>query len=72
MLLLYKHHIYNIQVCTSPGKGIVNIPGSVGVLQEQGYQDLIAVEIDYLHPEFGDDTDKAVSEGIDYLNTLKK
>ena len=53
-------------------KGIVNIPGSVDVLQEQGYQDLFAVEIDYLHPEFGDDTDKAVSDGIDYLNTLKK
>jgi len=58
--------------CTPLGEGVVNIPGIVNVLQEQGYQGLIAVEIDYLHPKFGDDTDKAVSESIDYLNALEK
>lgn len=57
--------------CTPIGKGIVNIPGIVEVLEKECYQGLFAVEIDYMHPSFGDDTDKAVSDSIDYLKTLK-
>ncbi len=58
--------------CTPIGKGVVNIPGIIKVLQDEGYKGLFAVEIDYMHPAFGDDTDKAVSDSIDYLKTLKK
>ena len=43
----------------------------VEVLEKEGYQGLFAVEIDYMHPSFGEDTDKAVSDSIDYLKTLK-
>jgi hypothetical protein len=31
---------------------------------------LIAIEIDYLHPKFGDDTDKAVAQSVEYLKRL--
>jgi len=58
--------------CTPLGKGIINIPGVVEVLEKQNYQGLIAVEIDYMSPKYGDDTDKAVAESIDFLKKLKK
>ena len=57
--------------CTPIGKGIVNIPGIIEVLEKENYQGLYAIEIDYMDPVFGDDTDKAVSDSVDYLKTLK-
>jgi 3-oxoisoapionate decarboxylase len=58
--------------CTPLGKGVINIPGVVDVLEKSGYKGLIAVEIDYLDPIYGDDTDKAVAESIDFLKKLQK
>ena len=58
--------------CTPIGKGVVNIPGIVEVLEQENYQGLFAVEIDFLDPKFGDDTDKAVAESIEFLKKLKK
>ena len=57
--------------CTPVGKGVVNIPGIIEVLEKENYQGLYAIEIDYMDPVFGDDTDKAVSDSVDYLKTLK-
>ena len=57
--------------CTPVGKGIVNIPGIIKGLEDCGYKGLFAVEIDYMHPDFGDDTDRAVVDSIDYLNSLR-
>jgi sugar phosphate isomerase/epimerase len=57
--------------CTPVGKGVVNIPGIIKELEAVGYDGLYAVELDYMDPAFGDDTDKAVSDSIDYLNSLK-
>lgn len=64
-----KDWFYN--ACTPIGKGIVNIPGIVEVLEQENYQGLFAVEIDFLDPKFGDDTDKAVAESIEFLKKLK-
>lgn len=58
--------------CTPLGKGVVNIPGIVDVLEESGYNGLVAVEIDYLDPKYGEETDKAVVESIDFLKKLQK
>jgi sugar phosphate isomerase/epimerase len=57
--------------CTPVGRGIINIPGIIKALDDSGYDALYAVEIDYMHPDFEDDTDKAVTDSIHYLNTLK-
>jgi len=56
--------------CTPLGEGVVNIPGIVDVLDKEGYEGLIAVEIDYMHPKFGEDTDKAVAQSIEFLKKM--
>jgi len=58
--------------CTPLGKGIINISGVVEVLEKQNYQGLMAVEIDYMNPKYGDDTDRAVAESIDFLKKLRE
>ena len=36
------------------------------MLREAGYQGLLAIEIDYLHPRYGTE-DAAVAASVDYL-----
>jgi sugar phosphate isomerase/epimerase len=53
------------------GRGIVDIPSIVSVLEEAGYEGLCTIEIDYLHPDY-DDEDPSVSESVNYLRELDK
>jgi sugar phosphate isomerase/epimerase len=51
------------------GKGLVDIPRVLGLLQEAGYKGLLAIEVDYLHPDHGDE-DRAVAMSVKYLKGL--
>ena len=51
------------------GKGIIDIPSVVKVLDQAGYDGLLAIEIDYLDPKFIDE-DPSVAESVNYLQQL--
>jgi 3-oxoisoapionate decarboxylase len=48
------------------GQGIIDIPTVLGLLAKAGYQGLLAIEIDYLHPKWGEE-EMAIAESVRYL-----
>jgi sugar phosphate isomerase/epimerase len=52
------------------GKGVVDIPAIARELEVTGYRGLLAIEIDYLHPDW-EDEDTAVAESVEYLEQLR-
>ncbi len=48
------------------GQGLIDIPATLRVLWQHGYQGLLALEIDYLHPAY-DDENRAIGTSLDYL-----
>jgi sugar phosphate isomerase/epimerase len=52
------------------GRGLIDIPRAVDDLRRHGYDGLLALEIDYLCPEFPDHA-KAVRDSLDYLRALR-
>lgn len=54
------------------GQGLIDIPATLRLLKQHGYQGLLALEIDYLHPAHGDEM-SAIGTSLDYLrHTLAK
>ncbi|NQU24077.1 MAG: sugar phosphate isomerase/epimerase [Candidatus Nealsonbacteria bacterium] len=53
------------------GKGVVNMPGLIKVLEDFGYDGLFAIEIDYLHPDY-EDEDPGVAESVEYLKQVRQ
>lgn len=51
------------------GRGVIDLPAIFGFLREAGYDGLLALEIDYLHPHYGDD-EAAISASIAHLRRL--
>jgi sugar phosphate isomerase/epimerase len=51
------------------GRGAVEIDRIVGLLRNEGYTGLLALEIDFLHPAYGSEDD-ALREGLSYLREL--
>jgi sugar phosphate isomerase/epimerase len=51
------------------GKGLVDIGRVIGLLREAGYKGLLAIEVDYLHPDHGDE-DRAVAASVKHLKGL--
>jgi sugar phosphate isomerase/epimerase len=51
------------------GKGLVDLGRVVGLLRGAGYKGLLAIEVDYLHPDHGDE-DRAVAASVKYLKGL--
>ncbi|MFC7737596.1 sugar phosphate isomerase/epimerase family protein [Roseomonas sp. GCM10028921] len=49
------------------GQGVVDIPAVLRLLQKAGYQGLLAVEIDYLHPRVGMDEQAALGASMQVL-----
>ncbi len=74
-------HIKDIGVCRGDpqefafwpsvplGKGLVDIARVVGLLRQARYRGLLAIEVDYLHPDHGDE-DRAVVASVKYLKGL--
>jgi sugar phosphate isomerase/epimerase len=48
------------------GRGAVDLPQVLRLLAEAGYDGLLAIEIDYLHPEHGTE-DEALARSVDFL-----
>jgi sugar phosphate isomerase/epimerase len=51
------------------GKGLVDIGRVLGFLRKARYKGLLAIEVDYLHPDYGDE-DRAVVASVKYLRKL--
>jgi sugar phosphate isomerase/epimerase len=54
------------------GDGYVNIPQLVKMLNDLNYQGLLAVELDFTHPEYAGQEDAAVEKSVKYLQKLVK
>ena len=50
--------------------GLVNNQKLAQLLQDAGYQGFLAVEIDFLHPDYGEEEDKAVASSIKELRRI--
>ena len=51
------------------GQGLVDIGQVIALLRKARYKGLLAIEVDYLHPDYGDE-DRAVAASVKYLKTL--
>ncbi|MBL7187554.1 MAG: sugar phosphate isomerase/epimerase [Phycisphaerae bacterium] len=52
------------------GKGLVDVKGVAIALKNAGYEGVLALEIDSLHPDYTDDEDKIVQESVNQLRAL--
>jgi sugar phosphate isomerase/epimerase len=48
------------------GEGLIDVPAVVGILRKANYRGLLAIEVDFLHPDYGDE-DRAVAKSVKYL-----
>jgi sugar phosphate isomerase/epimerase len=55
---------------TPVGDGIVNNRRLAELLAEAGYGGFLAVEIDFLHPDYADDEDRAVAQSVERLKEI--
>jgi sugar phosphate isomerase/epimerase len=55
---------------TPVGEGIVDNRKLAELLSEAGYEGFLAVEIDFLHPDYGDDEDAAVEKSVKELRRI--
>jgi sugar phosphate isomerase/epimerase len=55
---------------TPVGEGLIDMASVIAVLAETGYDGLLAVEIDHLHPDYGYDEHRAVRQSIEELRRL--
>lgn len=51
------------------GRGIIDIPRAFDELRKHGYDGLLALEIDYLHPAYESD-EQAIAESVEYMRGL--
>ncbi len=51
------------------GQGLVDIGRVIALLKKARYKGLLAIEVDYLHPTYGDE-DRAVAASVKYLKNL--
>ncbi len=56
--------------CTPTGDGYVDNLALAKLLKEAGYQGFLAMEIDFLHPDYGDDEDAAVARSVQELKRI--
>jgi sugar phosphate isomerase/epimerase len=56
--------------CVPVGAGCINMPALVDELEKVGYPGMLAIELDYLHPDYEDD-DQAVAQSVRYLQDLR-
>ena len=58
--------------CTPVGDGVVNNQKLAELLKAANYQGFLAVEIDFLHPDYKEDEDKAVAQSVKELKRIAK
>jgi len=55
---------------TPVGDGLVDNQKLAQILKDSGYKGSLAVEIDFLHPDYNNDEDKAVAQSVQYLKKV--
>ena len=50
------------------GEGLVDLPAVLGILRRAGYRGLLAIEFDFLHPDYQED--RALTKSVRYLREL--
>jgi sugar phosphate isomerase/epimerase len=55
---------------TPVGDGLVNNQKLAQILKDADYQGFLAVEIDFLHPDYKEDEDKAVAQSVKELRRI--
>jgi sugar phosphate isomerase/epimerase len=55
---------------TPVGDGLVDNQKLAQILKDAAYEGFLAVEIDFLHPDYNNDEDKAVAQSIQYLKNI--
>ena len=59
--------------CTAiGGGGIVDNQKLAQILEDSGYEGFLAVEIDFLHPDYNNDEDRAVADSIQELKRIAR
>ena len=56
--------------CTPVGEGLVDNAQLAKELKAVDYQGFLAVEIDFLHPDYHDDEDKAIEQSVKFLKKI--
>ncbi|MHB1275304.1 MAG: sugar phosphate isomerase/epimerase family protein [Candidatus Humimicrobiaceae bacterium] len=56
--------------CTPVGDGLVDNQKLAQILKDADYGGFMAVEIDFLHPDYNNDEDKAVAQSVQYLKNI--
>jgi len=56
--------------CTPVGDGLVDNQKLAQLLKDAGYEGFLAVEIDYLHPDYNNDEDAAVAKSVKTLKNI--
>ncbi len=56
--------------CAPVGDGVVNNQKLAQLLKDAGYRGFLAVEIDFLHPDYGGDEDRAVARSVEELRRI--
>ncbi len=56
--------------CTPVGDGLVDNQKLAQILYDAGYEGFLAMEIDYLHPDYNDDEDAAVAKSVQVLDKI--
>jgi len=55
---------------TPVGEGLVDNQKLVEILAEAGFEGVLAVEMDFLHPDYGNDEDRAVEQSVRELRRI--
>jgi sugar phosphate isomerase/epimerase len=58
--------------CTPVGDGVVDNGKLIQLLAEAGYEGMLAVEIDFLHPDYDNNEDQAVARSVTELKRLAR
>lgn len=58
--------------CTPVGDGLVDNQRLAQILYDAGYEGFLAMEIDYLHPDYNDDEDAAVAKSVEVLDKIAR
>ncbi|MBI3821850.1 MAG: sugar phosphate isomerase/epimerase [Planctomycetes bacterium] len=61
---------YSFWPSVPAGAGLIDIAKVLGFLRKARYRGLLAIEVDFLHPDFNGDEDRAVAQSVKYLRGL--
>jgi sugar phosphate isomerase/epimerase len=61
---------WNFFACTPIGEGVIDNLSIARLLKRAGYRGFLAVEVDYLHRDYGEGEDQAVARSVEELRRI--